>query len=75
MTHERHEGYVGMQPDVGKPRDWTTKKMIWKQLDDEAKKQYLLRRLDEKVLKKECKMKVAEHKMETLRLLKKWIEQ
>ncbi|MGZ4940147.1 MAG: hypothetical protein ACXV4Z_06710 [Halobacteriota archaeon] len=52
-----------------------TKKMIWKQLDDGAKKQYLLRRLDEKVLKKECKMKVAEHKMETLRLLKKWIEQ
>ncbi|MGZ4913163.1 MAG: hypothetical protein ACXV5B_08615 [Halobacteriota archaeon] len=52
-----------------------TKKMIWKQLDDGAKKQYLLRRLDGKILKKECKMKVTEHKMETLRLLKKWIEQ
>lgn len=55
--HERNEGHMGMQPDMSKRRDWITKKMIWQKLDDDAKKQYLLRRLDEKILRKECKMR------------------
>jgi hypothetical protein len=50
------------------------KKMMWEQLDDDAKKQYVLRKLDEKIMKKEFKVKLVQHKMETLRLMKGWIE-
>jgi len=70
--HERHYGEMGMHHDMSKK--WMTKKMIWEQLDDDAKKQYLLRKLDEKIMKKEFKVKLVQHKMETLRLLKGWIE-
>jgi hypothetical protein len=38
------------------------------------KQQHLLRKLDEKIVKKESKEKLVLHKMETLRLLKGWIE-
>ena len=38
------------------------------------KQQHLLRKLDEKIVKKESKEKLVQHKMETLRLLKGWIE-
>jgi len=76
--HEKNEGqmgmHYGMHHDMGKKSDWITKKMIWEMLDDDAKKQYLLRKLDEKIMKKEFKMKLAEHKLATLRLLKVWIE-
>jgi hypothetical protein len=76
--HEKNEGsmgmHYGMHHDMGRKSDWITKKMIWEKLDDNAKKAYLVRKLDEKVMKKEFKIKLAEHKLETLRLLKLWIE-
>jgi hypothetical protein len=34
----------------------------------------VLRKLDEKIMKKEFKVKLVQHKMETLRLMKGWIE-
>jgi hypothetical protein len=48
--------------------------MMWEQLDDDAKKQYMLRKLDEKIMKKEYKIKLIQHKVETLRMLKTQIE-
>lgn len=65
---------MGMHHDMGKKGDWITKKMIWEKLDDDAKKEYLLRKLDEKIMKKEQRIKLAEHKLETLRILKLRIE-
>jgi hypothetical protein len=50
------------------------KKMLWEQLDDNGKKQYILRKLDERIMKKEFKVKLMEHKIETLRLMKQWVE-
>jgi hypothetical protein len=72
--HEKYEGQMGMHHDMGKKGDWITKKMIWEKLDDDAKKEYLLRKLDEKIIKKELRIKLAEHKLETLRILKLRIE-
>jgi hypothetical protein len=76
--HEKNEGpmgmHYGMQHDMSKKSDWITKKMIWEKLDDDAKKEYLLRKLDEKIMKKEQRIKLAEHKLETLRILKLRIE-
>ena len=72
--HENNEGQMGMHYDMSKKSGWITKKMIWEKLDDDAKKEYLLRKLDEKIMKKEFKIKLAEHKLATLRLLKVWIE-
>jgi hypothetical protein len=72
--YEKNEGPMGMHHDMGKKGDWITKKMIWEKLDDDAKKEYLLRKLDEKIMKKEQRIKLAEHKLETLRILKLRIE-
>jgi hypothetical protein len=72
--YEKYEGQMGMHHDMGKKGDWITKKMIWEKLDDDAKKEYLLRKLDEKIIKKELRIKLAEHKLETLRILKLRIE-
>lgn len=71
---EKSEEQMGMHHNMGKKGDWIVKKMIWEKLDDAAKKEYILRKLDEKILKKEFKIKLAEHKLATLRLLKVWIE-
>ena len=70
--HEKRYGEMGMHHDMG--QKWMMKKMIFEQLDDDAKKQYALRKLDEKIMKKEFKVKLVQHKLETLRLLKGWIE-
>ena len=70
--HEIHYGEMGTHHDMG--QKWMMKKMIFEQLDDDAKKQYALRKLDEKIMKKEFKVKLVQHKLETLRLLKGWIE-
>ena len=72
--HEKYEGQMGMHHDMGKKGDWITKKMIWEKLDDDAKKEYLMRKLDEKIMKKEFKIKLAEHKLESMRILKLRIE-
>jgi hypothetical protein len=71
---EKHEGEMGMEHGMGMKKSWLMKKLIWEQLDDDAKKQYMLRKLDEKIMKKECKVKLIQHKVETLRMLKTKIE-
>jgi hypothetical protein len=71
---EKHEGEMGMEHGMGMKKSWLIKKMMWEQLDDDAKKQYMLRKLDEKIMKKECKVKLIQHKVETLRMLKTLIE-
>jgi len=72
--HEKHEGEMGMEHGMGMKKSWLFKKMMWEQLDDDAKKQYMLRKLDEKIMKKEFKVKLIQHKVETLRMLKTQIE-
>jgi hypothetical protein len=72
--HEKHEGEMGMEHGMGMKKSWFIKKMMWDQLDDDAKKQYMLRKLDEKIMKKEYKIKLIQHKVETLRMLKTQIE-
>jgi len=72
--HEKHEGEMGMEHGMGMKKSWLIKKMMWDQLDDDAKKQYMLRKLDEKIMKKEYKIKLIQHKVETLRMLKTQIE-
>jgi hypothetical protein len=48
--------------------------MMWEKLDDNAKKMLATRMLDERILKKEQKIKLLEHKVETLKMMKTWIE-
>lgn len=71
---EKYEGEKGMEHVMGTKKRWIEMKMMWDKLDDDAKKQYMLRRLDEKIMKKEFKLRLIQHKVETLRLLKGWIE-
>jgi len=72
--HEKSEGQMGMEHGMGMKKRWVEMKMMWDKLDDDAKKQYMLRSLDEKIMKKECKAKLIQHKIETLRMLKTQIE-
>jgi hypothetical protein len=69
--HEKHEGTPEME---SVKKGWIMKKMLWEKLDDDAKKQFMLRKLDEHIMKKEFKVKLVEHKIETLRMMKKWVE-
>jgi len=48
--------------------------MMWEKLDDSAKKMLATRMLDERILKKELKIKYLEHKVETLKMMKMWID-
>ena len=68
---ESEEANPGMEQTK---KGWIMKKMLWEQFDGEAKKQYALRKLDKLILKKEFKVKLVEHKIETLRMMKKWVE-
>ncbi len=69
---EGHEG--GEMGWEHMKRGWMMKKMLWEQLDDDAKKQYMRRKLDEKIMKKECKVRLMQHKLETLQMMKQWLE-
>ncbi len=69
---EKHEG--GEMGWEHMKRGWMMKKMLWEQLDDDAKRQYMRRKLDEKIMKKECKVKLMQHKLETLQMMKTWLE-
>ncbi len=48
--------------------------MMWEKLDDNAKRMLATRMLDERILKKELKIKLLEHKLETLKMMKTWVE-
>jgi hypothetical protein len=68
---EDPQGGPGMGHGMGKGRGMM---MMWEKLDDNAKKMLATRMLDERILKKELKIKLLEHKLETLKMMKTWIE-
>ena len=68
---ENPEGGPGMAHGMGKGRGMM---MMWEKLDDSAKKMLATRMLDERILKKELKIKYLEHKVETLKMMKMWID-
>ncbi|MGB7900963.1 MAG: hypothetical protein WCG09_00720 [Halobacteriota archaeon] len=68
---EDPEGGPGMGHGMGKGRGMM---MMWEKLDDNAKKMLATRMLDERILKKELKIKLLEHKVETLKMMKTWVE-
>ena len=43
---------------------------MWEKLDNNAKKMLATRMLDERILKKEQKIKLLEYKVETLKMMK-----
>lgn len=47
---------------------------IWMKADDETKKMWVLRMLDEKIMMKEVFIKHMQHKLETMKMLKGKIE-
>ena len=47
---------------------------IWNKADDETKKMWILRMLEDKILMKEAKMKHLQRKIETIKMLKSKIE-
>jgi hypothetical protein len=62
----------GTGPSIGKGK--IAMMMMWEKLDDNGKKMFATRMLDERILKKEFKIKYLEHKIETLKMMKAWIE-
>ena len=70
MMHEHSEGGPGMHGTEQKK--WMM--MLWEKLGDSEKKTLATRMLDERIMKKELKIKHLEHKVETLKMIKKWVE-
>ena len=48
--------------------------MLWEKLGESEKKALMLRKLEGKIMKKEYKIKLLQHKVETLKTIKSWIE-
>ncbi len=48
--------------------------MLWEKLGDSEKKTLMLRKLDAKIMKKEQWIKDLQYKVETLKMIKMWIE-
>jgi hypothetical protein len=68
---EDPESGPGMGHGMGKGRGMM---MMWEKLDDNAKKMLATRMLDERILKKELKIKYLEHTVETLKMMTMWVE-
>ncbi len=49
-------------------------KMLQKKLDDDAKEQLLRRMLEERILLKEFEVKTKQLRLETLQMMKQWLE-
>jgi len=47
---------------------------IWNKADDDTKKMWTLRMLDEKIMMKEAMVRHLQHKLETVKMLKSKIE-
>ncbi|MGA7076024.1 MAG: hypothetical protein WBZ42_05705 [Halobacteriota archaeon] len=69
---EKSEGAMGTLHHMGKGK-WA-EMMMWEKLDEEAKKQLMMRKLDERIMKKEFKIEYLQHKVETLKMMKTWME-
>jgi hypothetical protein len=48
--------------------------MLWEKLGDAEKKMFMMRKLDAKIMKKEQWIKNLQYKVETLKMIKGWIE-
>jgi len=48
--------------------------MLWEKLGDSEKKTLMPRKLDAKIMKKEQWIKDLQYKVETLKMIKMWIE-
>ena len=48
--------------------------MLWEKLDDNEKKTLMLRKIEGKIMKKEGKIKLLQHKVETLKTIKSMME-
>ena len=46
----------------------------WESLDDETKKEIILRKLNERIMHKEFKIEYKKHKVETLKMIKQAME-
>jgi len=52
---------------------WNTQ-MIWEKADDETKKNVRLRLLDEQIMHKEDCIRQLQHKVETMKMIRVWME-
>ncbi len=48
--------------------------MMWEKLDDNTKKMLFSQMLDDRIFKTELKAKYLEHKIESLKKMKAWVE-
>jgi hypothetical protein len=48
--------------------------MLWEKLGDSEKKALMLRKLEGKIMKKESMIKHLQYKVETLKMIKSWLE-
>jgi hypothetical protein len=69
--HESQESGPGMERGMGKGKAMM---MLWEKLDDSQKKKLATQMLDGRIMKKELKIKLLEHKLETLKMIKTWVE-
>jgi hypothetical protein len=61
--HEHKE--EGKKPEMG---------MLWEKLGDSEKKALMMRKLEDKIMKKEHMIKQLQYKVETLKTIKSWLE-
>ncbi len=69
---EKSEGRVGTVHHMG-PAKWA-EMVAWEMLDEDTKKQVILRKLDQRIMRKEFKIGSLKHKVETLKMMKQAIE-
>ena len=69
--HESQDSGPGMERGMGKGKALM---MLWEKLDDNQKKLLATRMLDGRIMKKELKIKYLEHKVETRKMIKTWVE-
>ena len=64
-----------MWEEEGKEHEMTHEMMmLWEKLGDSEKKTLMLRKLDAKIMKKEQWIRDLQYKVETLEMVKMWIE-
>ena len=73
MWEKKSEGKMGMEHGMMGQEKWGMM-MLWEKLDDNAKKMLMTRKLDEKIMKKEQWIADLQFKLETLKMMKMWIE-
>lgn len=70
MGMEHHGMSMGHHGMEGNP----CMQMIWEKADDEMKKKVRLRMLDEQIMHKEHCIQQLQHKVETMKMIRVWME-